>query len=194
MSVLSEKGLSLFLLLFSLSVLLPGSSYGSLPTHEEYVVYKELEQQLVSGEDASYQLYRLSEVFYPKVGPSPICVPVTYTLTCPNATVIDNCTSRPIPCVETEADSFNASYLWSHYDLGAAIGPVLLSYAWSGIRLRGFSWEDSCDLDRELRFVLDIDNISCRSGEVIKSALKAMTAVVSKTEHKLSMRERARTA
>ena len=167
-----------FLLLLSFSALLPGSTRASLPTHEEYVVYRELENQLLSGEDAPFKLYRLSEVFYPKVGPSPICVPITYTLTCPNATIFDNCTSDPIPCAETEADSFNASYLWSHYDLGAAIGPILLSYAWSGIRLEGFAWEDSCNIDEALEFVLDIGNISCRSGEAIGEALKALTAVV----------------
>ena len=171
-----ESPACVLLLLFSVSA--PSSGF-SPPTREEYIVYHELERQLVSGEDASFRLYRLSDVFYPKVGHSPICVPLTYTLTCPDAIVIENCTSDPIPCSETEADSFNASYLWSHYDLATAIGPVLLSYAWSGIRLRGFAWEDSCNIDHELRLVLDISNISCMSGEVIKWALKSLTAVVS---------------
>ena len=158
-----------------LLLLLPGSSRAgsSLPTREEYTVYRELEDQLLTGEDASFKLYRLSETFYPKVGPSPICVPITYTLTCPNETIINNCTADPIPC--DQGDGFRAPY---HYDLSTAIGPVLLSYVWSGIRLVGFAWEDSCNLENELEFVLDIDNISCRSGDVIKDALKALTAVV----------------
>ena len=168
----------LFLSLLSISPLLPGSSLASLPTREEYIVYRELENQLLTGDDASFKLYRLSETFYPKVGPSPICVPITYILTCPNETIIDNCTSHPIPCSETEAEGYRASYLWSQYDLSTAIAPVLLSYAWNGIRLEGFSWEDSCDVEGGLEFVLDIDNISCRSGDVIKDALKALTAVV----------------
>ena len=169
-----------FLFLVSLSLLFPSSTEASLPTREEYIVYRELEDQLLTGEDASFKIFRLSETFYPKVGPPPICVPITYTLTCPNQTIIDNCTSDPIPC--DDSDGFKASYLWSHYDLSTAIGPVLLSYVWSGIRLVGFAWEDSCNLDKELEFSLDIANISCRSGEVIKEALKALTAVVRRAD------------
>ena len=154
------------------------TSQASLPTYEEYIVYSELENQLLSTENGPFNAYKLAEVFYPKVGPSPICVPITYTLICPNAIVISNCTKDPIPCTETESTSFNASFLWSQYDLGTPIGPVLLSYAWNGITLRGFDWEDSCSFQKGLHFVLDIANITCCSGEVIKYAMKALSAVV----------------
>lgn len=165
------------LLLVSFSTLLY-SSHASLPTYEDYVVY-ELENQLLSNADGAFNVYQLAEVFYPKVGPPPICVPINYTLICPNATVISNCTKDPIPCTDSEATSFNASFLWSHYDLNTPIGPILLSYAWNGITLKGFDWEESCNFKNVLHFLLDIDNITCRSGEVIKDALMALTAVVS---------------
>ena len=156
----------LFLLLASLSALL-FAGRASLPTHEEYEVYGELKKQLFSD---PFNLYTLAEVFYPKVGPPPICVPISYTL-------ITNCTD-PIHCTDSESNSFNASFLWSHYDLGSPIGPVLLSYAWNGITLRGFDWEDTCNFQEGLHFVLDIANVSCRSGEVVNQSLQALTAVV----------------
>ena len=168
-----RRGVSLSLLLSLLHV-----NCASVPTHEEYIVYSELENQLFSAEDSPFNVYLLAEVFYPKVGPAPICVPIKYTLICPNATAIDNCTSDPIQCTELPSTSFNASFLWSEYDLGTPIGPILLSYAWSGIALRGFDWEDSCSFQKGIDFVVDIGNISCHSGEVIKDALKALTAVV----------------
>ena len=164
----------LFLLFASLSALL-FAGRASLPTLEEYEVYGELEKQLFSTADGPFNLYTLAEVFYPKVGPPPICVPISYTLTIEN--VSSNCTD-PIPCTDAESTSFNASFLWSHYDLGSPIGPVLLSYAWNGITLRGFDWEDSCSFQEGLHFVLDIANVSCRSEEVVNQSLKAMTAVV----------------
>ena len=172
-----DRGSATVLLLISLSTLL-GSNYASLPTYEEYVVYEELENQLLSKEDSAFNVYQLAEVFYPKVGPSPICAPFTYTLVCPNASVISNCTEDLIPCADSEAGSFNATYLWSHYDLSTPIGPVLLSYACNGITLKGFDWQDSCSFRNGLHFVLNIDNITCRSGDVIRDALKALTAVV----------------
>jgi hypothetical protein len=163
----------LFLLLASLPALLfTGGT--SLPTHEEYEVYGELEKQLFSTTDGPFNLYILEEVFYPKVGPPPICMPISYTLICPNANVVTNCTD-PIHCTDSESNSFNASFLWSHYDLG---GPVLISYAWNGITLRGFDWEDTCNFQEGLHFVLDIANVSCRSGEVVNQSLQALTAVV----------------
>jgi hypothetical protein len=166
----------LFLLLASLSALL-FAVRASLPTHEEYEVYSELKKQLFATTDGPFNLYTLAEVFYPKVGPPPICVPISYTLTCPNASVITNCTD-PIHCTDSESNSFNASFLWSHYDLGSPIGPVLLSYAWNGITLRGFDWEDTCSFQEGLHFVLDITNVSCRSGEVVNQSLQALTAVM----------------
>lgn len=168
------------LLLAALSCL----GYSSLPTYEEYAVYEELERQLLSEEDGPYNIFTLAEVFYPKVGPSPICVPVTYMLICPNESVdmlicpnesvVTNYTD-PITCTDT---SFNASFLWSQYDLGTPIGPVLLSYAWNGITLKGFDWKDTCNFQKGVSFELNIANITCRSEQVIQNALKALTAVV----------------
>lgn len=158
------------LLLSALSCL----GYSSLPTFEEYTVYKELERQLLSEEDGQFNIFTLAEVFYPKVGPSPICVPITYMLICPDESVITNRTD-PISC---NISSFNASFLWSQYDLGTPIGPVLLSYAWNGITLKGFDWEDTCNFQKEVNFELNIANITCRSERVIQNALKSLTAVV----------------
>lgn len=152
------------LLLVALSCL----GYSSLPTYEEYTVYEELERQLLSN---PFYIFTLAEVFYPKVGPSPICVPITYTLICSNESVIADSTD-PISCTNS---GFNASFLWSQYDLGTPIGPVLLSYAWNGITLKGFDWEDTCNFQKEVNFEL---NITCRSERVIQNALKALTAVV----------------
>lgn len=149
----------LLFLLASLSALLY-SGFASLPTYEEYAVYSELEKQLFSEEDGPFNIYTLAEVFYPKVGPPPICVPITYTLICPNASA--NCTTDPIPCTDAESTSFNASFLWSQYDLGTPIGPILLSYAWNGITLKGFDWEDSCSFQKGIHFVLNIANLTCR--------------------------------
>ena len=153
---------------------LPCLGYSFLPTYEEYTVYEELERQLLSDEDGPFNIFTLAEVFYPKVGPSPICVPITYMLTCPNESVIESCTD-PISCANS---SFDASFLWSQYDLGTPIGPVLLSYAWNGITLKGFDWEDTCNFQKEVNFELNIDNITCRSEQVIQNALKSLTAVV----------------
>lgn len=158
------------LLLVALSCL----GYSSLPTYEEYTVYEELERLLLSEEDGPFNIFTLAEVFYPKVGPSPICVPITYTLICPDESVIADSTD-PISCTNS---GFNASFLWSQYDLGTPIGPVLLSYAWNGITLRGFDWEDTCNFQKEVNFELNIANITCRSERVIQNALKALTAVV----------------
>ena len=155
------------LLLVALSCL----GYSSLPTYEDYTVYEELERQLLSN---PFNIFTLAEVFYPKVGPSPICVPITYTLICPDESVIADCTD-PISCTNS---SFHASFLWSQYNLGTPIGPVLLSYAWNGITLKGFDWEDTCNFQKEVNFELNISKITCRSERVIQNALKALTAVV----------------
>ena len=161
----------------------------SQPTYQDYTVYGELEKQLLTGEDGPFNLYTLAEVFYPKVGPKPICVPISYTLLC--ASEISNCTDSVINCTESgysnctdsiincTESGYRTSFLWTQYDLSTPIGPLLLSYAWDGITLKGFDWEDSCNFQKDVHFDLNVANVSCRSKEVIKTALKALTAVVS---------------
>ena len=161
----------------------------SQPTYQDYIVYGKLEKQLLTGKDG-LNLYTLAEVFYPKVGPKPICVPISYTLLCPNASEISNCTDSVINCTDSVINctdsvinctepGYRTSFLWTQYDLSTPIGPLLLSYAWDGITLKGFDWEDSCNFEKDVHFDLNVSNVSCRSEEVIKTALKALTAVVS---------------
>lgn len=147
----------------------------SQPTYQEYVVYEELEKQLLFGEDGPFNIYTLAETFYPKVGKGPICVPISYTLICPNASSYVACTES-INCTEF---GFNSTFLWTQYDLNTPIGPLLLSYAWSGITLKGFDWEDSCIFLEDIHITLNIENVTCKSQFMLKQALQALTAVVS---------------
>ena len=153
-----------------------GSISTSQPTYQEYTVYKKLEEQLLYGDNGSFNVFSLAETFYPKVGQEPICVPILYTLTCPNVSS-DGFSMDTINCKNDFG--FNSSFLWTQYDLNAPIGPLLLSYAWNGVAMKGFNWESSCDFFQDIHILLNVDNITCRSEVVLQKALQALTAVVS---------------
>lgn len=139
------------------------------PTMEDYRVYKQLEDALLNGSTGQFNLFTLRETFYPKIGPGPICMPVNYYLVCN-----DSCSS----CVNCTGQGYNTSFLWTVYNLDAPIGPLLLSYAWNGIVLRGFDWEDACIFLEGIELTLELDCLDCDSESTVEEAQRKMTAAV----------------
>ncbi len=156
-----------------LSLLLAGClslCSGSQPSVEDYQIYSLLETALCSD---SYNLYILAETFYPKIGSTPICQPVSYRLTCEAEVGCQDC----INC--TAPGGYQTTFLWTLYNVDQPIGPLLLSYANSGIALRGFEWEDACLFQDDINLNLTLTNQSDGLRESsIQTALKEMTAVV----------------
>ena len=142
---------------------------GSQPTREQFEAYTKLEQALVNN---SLNLYILAETFCPSIGHTPICIPVKYDLQC-DQQVCDTC----INCIQPVG--YNISFLWTQYDMTAPIGPLLLSYASSGIGVRGFDWEEDCLFQQGI--VLELNNVSFLSysnTSLINDSLHKMTARV----------------
>lgn len=141
------------------------------PTVEEYQTYEILEKALLKAEmddRVSYNVFLLAETFYPKVGLPPICMPVNYTLR----------------CNESCSEHFNCSldyetyFLWTEYNLDLPIGTLLLSYAWSGIVLRGFNWEGTCHFLDGIELELEAGCLENATETVVLQALRGMTAVL----------------
>lgn len=144
----------LFLLL--LSFLARGLTY--TPTEEDFDLHNRFVGALNNN---SFALFTLRELFFPSVGPSPLCAPIIYEITC------DDYSTR------------NFSYLWTQYDSHSLVGQILISSAYYGIVLRGFNWEDSCWFFNDSAFLrLNMDEFNCESDAVF-TQLKIFTATVS---------------
>lgn len=143
---------------------------GSQPTREQFETYQQLEQALV--DKSTLNLYTLEETFYPSIGHAPICIPVKYIINCDNQEECDAC----INC--TQPEGYNISFLWTQYDMTAPIGPLLLSYASSGIGVRGFDWEEDCLFQQVIVLELNISSLSYSNTSLINDSLLKMTAKV----------------
>lgn len=144
------------------------------PSEEEYTLHKALQNALVDGKvNGVSNLYVLEANFFPAQGQPPICVPVNYLIVC-------NTTSGA-SCLEDDGNgrSQNGSFLWSEYDLSQPIGALLLSYASSGIILRGFDWEDACIYSKPFQLNLTLTTDERFNGSDVVSALQAITSQVS---------------
>lgn len=158
------------LLFVLLTLWVPAAVAG--PSLEQFSLDQSLENALVCS---PFSRYVLAETFFPKIREQPICIPIEYTVfgcanqTC-DASVCCNCTGDLL---------YNATFLWTQYSVDNVIGPLLLSFAWTGIVVRGFDWECDClvsgGIDLELRLgQLDWN----RSEPLMEPALRRMTAVV----------------
>ena len=127
------------------------------PSESDYNTYRELENAL---SNSSYALFSIRELFFPSVGRSPLCTPIIYELTCTTPQ--------------------NYSFLWTQYDSRTIVGQILVSFAYYGVTLRGFDWENSCWFFRsnERTPVLRLNFSDC-SIENLEEQLFRFTAVVS---------------
>ena len=149
------------------------------PTEEDHTVYSLLQRALLDGSTNGVpNLYILEANFFPSQGQSPICVPVKYTLFC-NSTFD--------PCLEYNSYSMNISFLWTQYDVTLPIGGLLLSYASSGIILKGFDWEDSCIYSEAFQLDLTLDSVVQFNDGAVASGLLGITSQVSIRPGKLDL-------
>lgn len=157
-------------LLFAL--LVPASlCVASQPSGELFATFKQLEEALLNGNVSDDNgevpnLHILAERFYPSRGIGPICVPIVYQIFCNESQECSEC----INCSPSE--SYNTSFLWTKYDADAAVGAILLSYAWSGVILKGFDWEKECLFSDELLLQLRVGDLTFGNDSVVSDALK----------------------
>ncbi len=134
----------------------------SQPSLQAYDVHNQL---LGTLQNNTYAKYSLSELFFPRNGSSPVCVPIRYNLTC-----------------ENEAE-YNVSYLWTMYDTESFAGQMLLSSAYFGFTLWGFNyWQQQCSFDHldTTEISLVVEGIDCNESEdILLAELKVLTSAVS---------------
>ena len=95
-------------------------------TEEEFELYSELEGAFTNN---SLALYNLRKLFFPPTGaPGRLCSPIQYQLSC---------------------NGNNISFLWTQYDTDSLVGQILVSFAYYGVVLRGFNWEQYCKFYRD---------------------------------------------
>ena len=145
------------------------------PTEEEYTLQTLLQDALVNGNTSGVSnLYVLEANFYPSQGQSPICIPVNYLL---------SCDSGGAPCIDDDAHALNTSFLWTQYDLSLPIGALLLSYASSGIILKGFDWEDACIYSEPFQLSLTLNTAERFNTSTLTATLLGMTSQVGKRHY-----------
>ena len=153
-----------FVLVAALCSVWINPSCGVQPTKEQYDQFQLLQSALLNDNSSSNgvapNLYILEETFFPKQQPEPICVPVTYNI------VFAEC-------------EYNATFLWTQYDVGVPIGSFLLSYSQNGIVLRGFDWEDACIYMDEVVLRLEIKNYNYSDETLLQDSLKDLSSLVS---------------
>ena len=142
------------------------------PTQEEFYVYENLSNSLTSDK---YAMFLIRELFFPSVGESPVCVPITYSLDCTGSS----------PPFNYSNHSFD--FLWTEYNSEAFVGQLLLSSAYYGVVLDGFDWVDYCwffdESDVTVRLNLSVSTTPCNSDNpVLISQLQSFTALVGVNE------------
>lgn len=143
-----------------LSLVLLANSY--TPSEDDYNAYNELVSALGNN---SHAHFILRELYFPSIGQSPICTPIKYELICDG--------SSPQ----------NFSFLWTEYDTSTYIGQILVSFAYYGVIVRGFDWEESCrffqnDQQSSPVPVLKLNLGDC-SNQELQAQLVHFTAAVS---------------
>ena len=140
------------------------------PTKEEHTLQTLLQDALVNGNTFGVpNLYVLEANFFPAQELSPICIPVNY--------LVLSCDSDGAPCIDS-AHALNTSFLWTQYDFTLPIGALLLSYASSGIILKGFDWEDACIFSEPLQLNLALNTSKQFSMSTLTTALLGVTSQV----------------
>ena len=146
------------------------TSTGVQPTEEEYVLQKALQDAIVNGNTSgASNLYVLETNFFPAQGQSPICIPVNYLLFC---------NSNDTNCIDDDTFSLSTSFLWTQYDLNVPIGALLLSYASSGIILKGFDWEDACIYREPFQLELELSTTEIFNTSALTAGLLRLTSQV----------------
>ena len=145
-----------------------GSTQCSQPSVNDFQIYAQLEEALINYD---YNLFVLSQTFYPSTGSGPICIPVKYSLDCENSSYSNSSNSSN--------SSYSEFFLWTLYDVNKPAGRLLLTQNFIGISLRGFAWEEHCFLHNPIELRLNVCSLNLTEDEPsILHALKEITAVV----------------
>ena len=154
------------LLLYCKSMVISSSDLN--PSFAAFQLETTLEYVLTND---SYNLYKLQANFYPKSGHAPLCVPVTFTLSCAAQNV---CDVDDLDCI----DEYNTTFLWTSYDTGTNVGKLLLAYALSGIMVKGFDWEGLCLFNESIQLSIRVTNNSCINKGLLLDALQEIATKV----------------
>ncbi len=134
------------------------------PTEEDFYIQERLSLALNNNR---YARFSLRELFFPRLGETPVCSPIKYELSCNDTDF-----------------TYNSSKLWTSYDASSPVGQILLSSAYYGILVRGFDWETACYTDTESETLLQLILPSCDDNniteltEVLEKQLLAFTIAV----------------
>ena len=141
------------------------------PSEEEYTLKKLLQDALANGTTSgASNLYVLEANFFPAQLQSPICVPVNYVLSCDSGGAL---------CIDDgDVHALNTSFLWTEYDLTLPVGALLLSYASSGIILKGFDWEYDCINSKPFQLNLALNTTERFNVSTLTTALLGITSQV----------------
>ena len=148
-----------------------GSTQCSHPA-DEYQIYTQLEEALIED---SVNLFVLAHTFYPNIGFEPICVPVKYYLDC-NKNLYSNISYSNGSYSNGSYSNipYSESFLWTSLQLTTGL---LLSYARSGVTLRGFGWEKACSVHNPIELHLHNLNLTEDESSIVH-VLMEITAVV----------------
>ena len=125
----------------SSAILLVASCSAKQPSQEDYYI----QQQLLSAfNNNPYARFSLRELFFPRLGESPVCSPIKYELSCNDTDF-----------------TYNTTKLWTSYDASSPVGQILLSSAYYGILVKGFDWETACFTDSSSEIVVELELPSC---------------------------------
>lgn len=127
----------------------------------DYNAFKQLEAALIHGNTSSiHNLDILADTFFPRQSAAPLCASISYILEDPDSGMVDNHT-----------------FLWTGSYLPFNTGILLLSYAQSGITLKGFEWENTCLFRNRREISLQPTSFNY-SDQVILNALGDLTSQV----------------
>lgn len=133
---------------------------------ESYELYKQLQHALISNKTTSPipNFEVLADAFFPKQSAEPVCVLVKYNITGDSG---------------DDVGKYSVDYLWTKNYMSRVITKLLFSYSQSGVTLKGFEWEQSCQFDSTANIVLETD-LSNYSSDTIESSLRDLTSQVIK--------------
>ena len=152
--------------LLSCSVLFVATAAVSLGntsiTLDRYNSYTELSKGLLESNTSLVpNLYIILDAFFPKQSVEPVCLPIQFTLD-----------------IEGTAEQRNESFLWTDDYIPSFIASILFSYSQSGITLRGFVWDSSCNFVSDVELILNLNSTFNYTDDVVRSALGDLTAEV----------------
>ena len=159
---------------------------GSSTKLENYEVYKQLELALTHGSSNSIpNTQLLADVFFPKQSLEPLCIRIRYNLLCnsTNRSVYEQPIAGSCFATNFSADTDDQMtditiFLWTEYHLTFPIGTMLHAFYKSGIGLRGFYWQNSCNFESETKITLPLSSLNY-SRETVQNALNDLTSQAS---------------